>query len=625
MRDATILSAACAVSALVASGSASIAEVVLTQGTEGGKPTIRLENEHLVVAVEPDTGGRISSLIDRRNGFDGVVENQGYLLDMFMHQPYPGELQRYGYEAEVLDETPARAGVRLRRRAGEARVLGVVVEKTIWLAAGARAVDVDYRFLNESDAYRSFSFWTQHFCRSGESKEGDVYFRPGAAGITPVPYPGSEAYPDVVEEPAAGWTAVVDPDAKVGTVFLFDYDWLRWSYNAFAAGTLEWFTDTLLVAPGAAWETRVTILPIAGLDGVSYASRDLVAFTQVDRGAGSVDVRLEILSMDGSTPEVVSSLALLDEGGTVVGESELRSSTDPGGALVHRVKLESPVAQGLLMVELAAGGDVARYAVNLPDAEGKVDRVMALRTRPPKLKEYPERPADFRLTGNEPFNVLVLAGPGFQRFRLDRLEDAEAATSITWGYFASRVIRNAVSYGVDYFPADYDELAAFDAMVFAGLGAYVLEDYMRNMVVDYLEIGGRVLLLGGTTAMNGWAGEGNPLREVVPLRDPGPFTIKRFEYPASIGNRDAFLQDLFALSDEPVVAFAHEVEPAEPFETVLAVEDRPLLIRRRIGEGEMLVFLGTAFGENRADTFWNWASWPALVRRLLATRDGVRH
>lgn len=510
------------------------AEVSVSKEAIGGQVLLTLESEVFRIVVEPGVGGRIGSLIDKRSGFDGVLPNQGYLLDLFLHQSYPGELQKNPYAFEMLDERPDRVGVTLWRKAMGERVRGIVVEKTVWLQPGEVIIPVDYRFRNESECYRSFSFWTQHFTIGGDAATDDMYYRPGLAGMSAVPYPGGKQFLDVIEEPGAGWTAVYDSEARAGTVFLFDYHWLRWIYNSFSAATVEWFMDTVLVAPGDVWKTWVMIAPVAGLDGITGESRSLLA-----------------------------------------DQSNLRYS------------------------------DLGTY----PD-EGFL-------RRPPKIRSFPDRPENFALEEDDLLNLLVLAGPGFGRFRLDRMEK-ELHAKINWAYFTNRVIMNALSYGVDYFPANYDELSLYDGILFAGLGAYVLEDFQRRMVLDYLEVGGDVLVLGGNTAMNGWVGEGNILANIFPLKNPGPFYIRGFAVPERIQPVFEEYTDIFTNELSPTVEFVHQCEVNAASRTILIAGDGPLLVQRDVGMGRMLVFLGTAMGENCDNSFWNWQEWPAFLEQLFS-------
>ena len=62
-----------------------------------------------------------------------------------------------------------------------------------------------------------------------------------------------------------------------------------------------------------------------------------------------------------------------------------------------------------------------------------------------------------------------------------------------------------------------------------------------------------------------------------------------------------------------------------PHATVLLwAEDLPLLLKRNVGKGTSLVFVGTPLGEARDETetpFWTWHGWPdTLAKAILPWR-----
>ena len=76
------------------------------------------------------------------------------------------------------------------------------------------------------------------------------------------------------------------------------------------------------------------------------------------------------------------------------------------------------------------------------------------------------------------------------------------------------------------------------------------------------------------------------------------------------------LEDL--LSDaRPAVHFAHAMDARPDADIVLRAGGDPLLVEQPVGEGKLMVFLGTAFGPDTADAFWNWERWPQLLERIL--------
>ena len=590
----------------------------------GSEREIAVENAFLRVVMEPAHGGRIRSLIDKRTGHDGVHAGNGFLLDMFLRQNYPGELQKAPYEAAVTESGPDRVGVRLRRTANRDGLRGVRVEKTVRLERGARFLTVDYTFANTASDYRSFSYWTQHFCAGGRALENDRYLRPGTRALSDVPFPGGGMYPDALTDPAAGWTACLDPNEKAGTAFLVDYHYLRWLYNAFAAGTVEWVTDQVMLAPGSAWTTTVHVLPLAGFGSLSFASQDLLIHTSVAREDDRLVLTHRLAAVRAPLTGVTLRARARGADGSPAADGNVHIDAIGFTPLEHEQTLALAAAEHEVLLDISteAEGIRGRYFVSLPDAEGKTDRVAELRPRPPKIKDYPARPGDLALATDDRLDILVIAGPGYSRFNLDRLTAYTPPAAIRWSLYTSRAFVNTSYEGVEYFPSGYPEMAGFDAVIFAGVGPFMLEDFARNMLKDFMEVGGRVLLLGGPTAMNGWTGRGNPLADLFPVTKPGPFAIRKLEPPGAIQPAAAGLESCFAGVAAPVVKYAHALEPAPDVRVLLRTAHGPLLVERKVGQGRLLVFLGTAMGTDEGTSFWNWERWPDLLVGLLAAAPG---
>ena len=176
MKRLEVLSIACA----LLSGACSFAfgELTFQELGKGSDHRIVVANDLLEVQFEPRRGGGIRHLIGKTDGFDRVHSQNRFLLDMFMRQPYPGEMQEANYEFEIIDERPRRVGVRMRRTAAVSPHDGIRLFKTVWINSGSRSLTAAYQFLNASAAYRSFSYWTQHFAVAGESEVNDRYVRP---------------------------------------------------------------------------------------------------------------------------------------------------------------------------------------------------------------------------------------------------------------------------------------------------------------------------------------------------------------------------------------------------------------------------------------------------------------
>jgi len=116
--------------------------------------------------------------------------------------------------------------------------------------------------------------------------------------------------------------------------------------------------------------------------------------------------------------------------------------------------------------------------------------------------------------------------------------------------------------------------------------------------------------------MNGWTGAGSPLAKGFPIREPAPFQIRAMPRQEGMKPGIPEFEDLFS-GTEPVVPFAHAVDLLPGTTILLTIGEEPLLVEQEVGDGKILVFLGTAYGPDSEDAFWNWPKWPHLLARVL--------
>ena len=603
------------------------AQVELRERTGASGREFVLENNLIRTVIAPARGGRVVSLVDKRNGFELIPDGDsaGMLLDMFSSQHWPGEMQNAPYEAEIVAREPAAAAVRLSRRSygrENVNIRGILVQKTVWLRQGEPFLDVRYTFFNKGDDYKSPQVWLQQFCQAGGQPDGDVFVRPGRTRVAHVNILDGETSPASVTDPSEGWTACIDPSADAGCVFLMDYNYLRWLYNSFMASTAEWFCDPVMLAPNEGWETRVIVAALNGFADLSHASAQLLAHTQVARQDDGVIV-------------LEHSLAAL-EGGAVRGslEAELvapdtckpfprvASSVAVPIGRVTTIAQELPdpaVGEELLLnVTWSADGKSQTWSLALPDRAGATELVDALRVLPAKQKPSPKKPPRFRINKETAEKLLIFCGPGSAGYHSPRFIEAFGADNVKLSRFASQVIVDVREEFYEYFPPSYDVLKSYRGIIFAGTGPDVLEEHMKGMLKDYVQAGGTLMVLGGMTAMNGWSRDDTPLAEVMPLVNPGVFRIKRLEQVSPVVPLDKQLRDSLAWTDAPVVMYVHEEVIADGTRVIAKAGPMPVLIEREYGQGRVIVFLGTLLGQARQETpIWKWKDWPGLIKTLL--------
>ena len=115
-----------------------------------------LENEHVRLILSPRAGGRSFALINKRTGAN-IFTSVGGLRDKFVEldpqDPTRNARRKRGmygtfnrpYRAEIVEGMGKQAVVKLRYDAPEVYPAGVLIERTLTLAAGEEGFTVDYR------------------------------------------------------------------------------------------------------------------------------------------------------------------------------------------------------------------------------------------------------------------------------------------------------------------------------------------------------------------------------------------------------------------------------------------------------------------------------------------------
>jgi uncharacterized membrane protein len=159
-------------------------------------------------------------------------------------------------------------------------------------------------------------------------------------------------------------------------------------------------------------------------------------------------------------------------------------------------------------------------------------------------------------------------------------------------------------------------------LVFGGVKAEALGTIGQEMLCDYLDAGGGMLVLGGPMAYGFSHLRDTPLAErwpvVIPARtfdlqelDRGEIVVAAPEFP--------FLEDL-DWDLKPQVRYLHRVEVRPWGRVILAAAGQPFLVTGETGAGRARVacILGAPMGTMaRGQTpFWQWRDWLYLMRQL---------
>ena len=134
------------------------------------------------------------------------------------------------------------------------------------------------------------------------------------------------------------------------------------------------------------------------------------------------------------------------------------------------------------------------------------------------------------------------------------------------------------------------------------------------MLKDFVEDGGRLVILGGICTLGCGGMKGTYLEEMLPFALGGPSEIVSSELPLVLG-----LKNNVPYSDRPAVFWRHNI-PLRPGAEVLSFAGpNPIAARRTVGKGSVVVFAGTVLGERTDQTkpFWECNSWATMLKKMI--------
>ena len=161
-------------------------------------------------------------------------------------------------------------------------------------------------------------------------------------------------------------------------------------------------------------------------------------------------------------------------------------------------------------------------------------------------------------------------------------------------------------------PKDHQEIYQYDAIVLANTGCGGLGH--RKVLRDYVEDGGRLVILGGNHALR-YNGHANTfLEDAFPFQLMEEDAVIQLDTPATLG-----LKKNAPAPDSPALFWKHKIK-SHPDSTILAwAGEDPISLRRDSGKGLVTVFTGTPLGaaSEGQTPFWETNFWKKHLLTLV--------
>jgi uncharacterized membrane protein len=402
-----------------------------------GEKIVLMQNNLFQMQIDPNQGARVEGFQYKPWGKINIISDkkqQGLLADHFWQESWPGQFWDAKYNYQILSSGPAEVSVRfscLSRDKGVPQVADILLEKTITLKENDRVIRVTISLTNKSSKGKYIGYWLQNVCWLGGEKPDNYYFRPGKSSEVNIVTSNEDNPPDggFLRHPQAGWIAGIDKKTKTGLVFFMNYKELWFLYNCTSSSTIEWQYHGVVISPGKTWQTRITIVPIAGLSSLKYSS-----------------VRRTVKSL-----------------------------------WAYSIKSSKKFTEVL--------------------KPSKIARIIEPQPR-----------------------VLFLKGFLSPQYHIeDTLKQISSSVKIKTGYVYTAVFGSHL----DYFPYDYNELMSYNLVIIGDVSAETLGNAAIEMLKDYCQYGGNILVLAGPFAYGDGIYQNTILNKILPVISQHFFDIKQ--------------------------------------------------------------------------------------------------
>ncbi|MHB9036699.1 MAG: glutamine amidotransferase [Armatimonadota bacterium] len=631
----------------------------------GDKSLVVLRNSFVQLTFDPARGGRCTSfrLLDTGKEIIATDQSAGMFIDHWAKYVYPSGLMHLPYKYKIVGDGKSRLGIELSltvpemgggRGAADKRasmsiptgddLAGLVITKTIYLNAANNLVEVSEACANPTKKSRSVA---QHVQQAIETNRAYEWYMPSTQGLALRVHPklgeGLDTGPDWVKEPTAGWIAVRERETNDGLLFVFDYNYLRSIYTC--GTTAEWLMDAVPLGLGKEFETDYVVKPVSGFEGFVYGSKRIVADIRADEVDGEVRVCHDIAAVSDELNNVVAEV--------IVYGWKSKEALDRRVLVIDRVGFKKTSQEFTFSPESLSDGVVFKVSVKGRGFEEHYeyyyagDKAEYIRKYNPSgttesmaplagtnvgayFQKPPRRDLNIKNTFNVDFSKLMVGSrKGCQVFvgfglytDILHIDDAlgtwlrkgEDPAVFTWA--------SCLPGGAENLPGSYEETFGYDTIVLSDVNKKSLGDINLEMLCDYVEHGGSLLVTGGPYAFGNGEFDETRFLKVLPVEISGPFDLKWAgkgnSWDLLAADAESPLLSGVSFAQKPKVFWQHFVTPKKGSIIVLKAGGKPALVLGRYGKGRVAVLTLSPTGEGQGETqWWDWNGWDTLVRNVF--------
>jgi uncharacterized membrane protein len=595
---------------------------------------ITMANDLVKLTIDLKTGARVDTFIYKGFGENiiyPVSSSGGLLMDHVWEQTWPGEFLFKKYDGEVVKNGPDEAVVKVWTMGKETTTKGIRLERRITLKDGERALRCTVSLINTTTEGRVTGYWSQNNFWFGGAKENMTWARPAVRGIDSLgldgkgdPWFGNIWF--YVDDATAGWNSAYKTEVQQGMMCLMDYNDLWRLYDNSGAITTEWMYDKVAIPGGKTWTTEITLLPVAGVTGFKHGSKHLIANFEATPAPGGLTIEHQLSKgLLGLKDVTISTTVkgLKTAWAATVPEAKFAELTDAVQKVTVKATGVEAMPAGILVTVTGTAPDGTKVTEKYGDyyggAEGKNNDPFSMKPylafdRPAKQKVY-LKPDVIQYVPNKEPKILYLRGMWHEFFRAEEaIKAAFPTATITDGWLDSSPVGLALSY----FPGDYPSLLSYDLIILGNLPAAPLDLVGQEMLKDYVQAGGNLLLLGGDQAF-GQAGFSNAgLIEALPVELGGAYNWRKIKGANALKvAADAPATKGVAFGAKDLVLYSHLCKPKAAAMVAVKAGEEPIHILGTTPKGGRIAcVLATPFREaGKGETaFWDAPAWKALMQ-----------
>ncbi|MHB9023749.1 MAG: hypothetical protein ACYC7E_06165 [Armatimonadota bacterium] len=597
--------------------------------TDNGR--LRVANEYFTIELLPERGAQALSFKTRYSPREWITGNWGLFQDRFVGQNWPGELAESRHVSRILARGPEKVVLEFQVTSQDK----ILVTRRMTFSANSPVIQVNLSMTNQGTQSAVRGLWPQFVMSISGIKENNRYFRPSNQGINMAGWDEKTKLmtgDSYVKETFAGWTGALNTGTGEGVVWLTDYNWLKWFYNCPPAWTVEWVYDYAAIPKQEKWETDYAMILVNGYPGFCHASANLIAGMKLRPTTPGEQVSDLVIthtlgrSMNGDIRDAKLKGALR---GWNSNEEYPLPEIDAGvlawepKTLTHTVKVKPNrrlVCDMVLTGTDAAGKQVREaYSFYWPGSGENIDlpagtTATPYSRKPPRKTKIYTKPKDLVFHRNADPRMLEFRGVYYYLSHVSEAATKAGVSEIRGSHFdCSSFGGNALSY----LPSSFEEMFEFDLAVINDVDASCLTDFGQEVLAQFVNAGGNLLVLGGPHAFGKSGLQDTRLEEILPVEVVG---VSADSSPSLLHVApSALILQGVQFKTKGYCYWLHQVKPKAGAWVEMTTGKNPFLICGRYGNGKVAVVAGSTLGTapKNAKGFWETDDWVNALSRII--------